>query len=67
MFTVIVISLQVTESVLRRIPSERERSVLAVIENQKSSMSQKRALLAAQGLNRNLIDEMEALLVTGES
>jgi hypothetical protein len=67
MFTVVVISPQVTESVLQRIPSERERSVLAVIETQKSSMSQKRALLAAQGLNRNLIDEIEVLVVTGKS
>lgn len=60
-------TLQVTEPVLRRIPSDRQRDVLAIIEHHRSSVSQKRALLAAQGLTRNLIDEIEGLLDTGES
>jgi hypothetical protein len=59
-------SLQVTESVLRRIPSERQRDVVAIIEHPRSSVSQKRALLAAQGLTRNLIDEIEGLLDAGK-
>lgn len=52
---------------MQRIPDARQRDVLAIIEHHKSSVSQKRALLAAQGLSRNLIDEIEALLETGKS
>jgi eukaryotic translation initiation factor 2-alpha kinase 4 len=43
-----------------------KNSVLDILEQTKSSASQKRVLLLKKGLLRSTVDELEALMETGE-
>lgn len=51
-----------TDAIFARIPENRHRDVINVVENSKMSASQKKALLVGQGVPRSVIDDLEILL-----
>ena len=63
---ILIWTILVVESIFERIPEDRHRTIMTILDHSKSSLSQKRVLLMNQGLNRALIDEIELLLDPGE-
>ena len=53
------------EAIFDRIPLNRHRDVIMVLDQQKTTAFQKRTLLANLGLNRSIIDEIETMLDEG--
>jgi len=60
-------ALLVIELVMNRIPDTHRSAVVEIINQTKSSLSQKRALLLRKGLLRSTTDELEILSEIGES
>ncbi|KAF8340679.1 kinase-like domain-containing protein [Cantharellus anzutake] len=51
-----------TDGIFSRIPEDRHRDVIAVTENPKWSVAQKKGSLVGQGVPRSVIDDIEVLL-----
>ncbi len=56
----------VIELAMKRIPDTHRSTVVEIINQTKSSLSQKRALLLRKGLLRSTTDELEILSEIGE-
>ena len=52
----------VTDAIFARIPEDRHRDVISILENSKMSALQKKALIAGQGVPRSIMDDLEILL-----
>lgn len=55
------------ELALSRVPSNMRQNVMDIMNQSKSSLAQKRALLLKKGILRSAVDELEALADVGAS